>query len=155
MEKDFEVKRSGNMLDIWLDKELTTANAPALTEELSQFRNQGIEKIVFDVTGLIYISSAGLRTLFFAYHDLGSHAKIVFVNCAEEIRDVLDKVGMTSFIKFEEDLKKKSRFRINHLCDLEDGKIEQMAEQRKKNLDSFSANNDVVCYSMKMDQVED
>ena len=77
------------------------------------------------------------------------------MNCAEEIRDVLDKVGMTSFIKFEEDLEKKSRFRINHLCDLEDGKIEQMAEQRKKNLDSFSANNDVVCYSMKMDQVED
>jgi hypothetical protein len=76
----------------------------------------------------------------------------VFVNCAKEIYEVLDHVGMTSVIKFEESVRKKELYRQRKLCDLELGEIGQFTKERKKGLDVFAANNDVVCYSMKMGQ---
>jgi len=72
MEKNFEVKKDGSTLNVLLDDELSVANSPALTEELSKYRNQGIEKVVFDVTGLIYISSSGIRCIFYAFQELGN-----------------------------------------------------------------------------------
>jgi len=152
MENNFEVKKDGSTLNVLLDDELSVANAPALTKELSKYRNQGIEKVVFDVTGLIYLSSAGLRCIFYAFQELGQEPEIVFENCAKEIYGVLDHVGMTSVIKFEESLKKKELYRKRKLCNLNMGEIGQFTKERKKGLDDFAANNDVVCYSMKMGQ---
>ena len=152
MENNFEVKKDGSTLNVLLDDQLSVANAPALTKELSKYRNQGIEKVVFDVTGLIYLSSAGLRCIFYAFQELGQELEIVFENCAKEIYEVLDHVGMTSVIKFEKSLKKKELYRKRKLCNLNMGEIGQFTKERKKGLDDFAANNDVVCYSMKMGQ---
>lgn len=152
MENEFEVTKDGSTLNVLLDDELSVGNAPALTEELSKYRNQGIDKVVFDVTGLIYLSSAGLRCIFYAFQELGQEPEIVFENCAKEIYEVLDHVGMTSVIKFEKSLKKKELYRKRKLCNLNMGEIGQFTKERKKGLDDFAANNDVVCYSMKMGQ---
>ncbi len=152
MENEFEVTKDGSTLNVLLDDELSVGNAPALTEELSKYRNQGIDKVVFDVTGLIYLSSAGLRCIFYAFQELGQEPEIVFENCAKEIYEVLDHVGMTSVIKFEKSLKKKELYRKRKLCNLNMGEIGQLNKERKKGLDDFAANNDVVCYSMKMGQ---
>lgn len=152
MENEFEVTKDGSTLNVLLDDQLSVGNAPALTEELSKYRNQGIEKVVFDVTGLIYLSSAGLRCIFYAFQELGQEPEIVFENCAKEIYEVLDHVGMTSVIKFEESVRKKELYRKRKLCDMELGEIGQFTKERKKGLDDFAANNDVVCYSMKMGQ---
>lgn len=152
MENEFEVTKDGSTLNILLDDQLSVGNAPALTEELSKYRNQGIDKVVFDVTGLIYLSSAGLRCIFYAFQELGQEPEIVFENCAKEIYEVLDHVGMTSVIKFEKSLKKKELYRKRKLCNLNMGEIGQLNKERKKGLDDFAANNDVVCYSMKMGQ---
>lgn len=152
MENNFEVKKDGSTLNILLDDQLSVGNAPALTEELSKYRNQGIDKVVFDVTGLIYLSSAGLRCIFYAFQELGQEPEIVFENCAKEIYEVLDHVGMTSVIKFEKSLSKKELYRKRKLCNLNMGEIGQLTKERKKGLDDFAANNDVVCYSMKMGQ---
>lgn len=152
MENEFEVTKDGSTLNVLLDDELSVGNAPALTEELSKYRNQGIDKVVFDVTGLIYLSSAGLRCIFYAFQELGQEPEIVFENCAKEIYEVLDHVGMTSVIKFEESVRKKELYRKRKLCNLNMGEIGQLNKERKKGLDDFAANNDVVCYSMKMGQ---
>lgn len=152
MENEFEVTKDGSTLNILLDDQLSVGNAPALTEELSKYRNQGIDKVVFDVTGLIYLSSAGLRCIFYAFQELGQEPEIVFENCAKEIYEVLDHVGMTSVIKFEKSLKKKELYRKRKLCNLNMGEIGKLNKERKKGLDDFAANNDVVCYSMKMGQ---
>ena len=137
MENNFEVKKDGSTLNVLLDDELSVANSPALTEELSKYRN---------------ISSSGIRCIFYAFQELGQQPEIVFVNCAKEIYEVLDHVGMTSVIKFEESVRKKELYRQRKLCDLELGEIGQFTKERKKGLDVFAANNDVVCYSMKLGQ---
>ena len=100
MENQFDVKQEGAILTIVLGEELATANAPMLMEELNKYRNQGIEKVVFDATALKYIASSGIRTIIFAKQKLGSNPAIEFVNCAKDIYDVFEMTGIQDYITF-------------------------------------------------------
>ena len=82
------------------------------------------------------LSSSGLRVVYFAKQRLGNKPEIVFVNCAKEIYNTLKIIGLAPSIKFVK---------------VEGKKIVRKQEE----LDSFAANNDVVCYSMKLGQDED
>ncbi|MBR4809970.1 MAG: STAS domain-containing protein [Bacteroidales bacterium] len=100
MENQFEVKLNGSVLDIVLGEELATGNSPALMELLNQYRDKGVEKVVFDATALKYIASSGIRTIIFAKQKLGSNPAIEFVNCAKDIRDVFEMTGIQDYISF-------------------------------------------------------
>ena len=63
---------------------------------------------------------------------------------------MFDHVGLTAFIKFRENPEKKELYRRRMFCDLSIGEAEQISSDRKKGLEQFAANNDVVCYSMRM-----
>ncbi|MBQ1696890.1 MAG: STAS domain-containing protein [Bacteroidales bacterium] len=102
MENTFEVKKDGNVLEIVLGQELTTANAPALMDELNKYKNQGVEKVVFDATALKYIASSGIRTIIFAKQKLGGNPEIEFINCAKEIYSVFEMTGIQEYINFIE-----------------------------------------------------
>ena len=136
MGNDFTVTLNGTALIVELGRSLNTNNAPALTEELSKYKGQVIEKVVFDASVLMTLSSSGLRSVIYAKPRLGNKPEIVFVNCAKEIYNTLKIIGLTSSIKFVK---------------VEGKKI----IRRQEELDSFAANNDVVCYSMKLGQEED
>lgn len=136
MGNDFTVTLNGTALIVELGRSLNTNNAPALTEELSKYKGQVIEKVVFDASVLMTLSSSGLRSVIYAKQRLGNKPEIVFVNCAKEIYNTLKIIGLTSSIKFVK---------------VEGKKI----IRRQEELDSFAANNDVVCYSMKLGQDED
>jgi anti-anti-sigma factor len=130
---DFKVTKNGTTLLIELGRSLNTANAPILQEELSKYVGQDIEKVVFDASELLALSSSGLRTVYYAKQRLGHKPEIVFVNCAKEIYNTLKMIGLASSIKFL--------------------KVESKKIVRKQDeLDEFTANNDVVCYSMRLGQ---
>lgn len=133
---DFKVTKNGTVLIIELGRSLNTANAPILQEELAKFVGQAIEKVVFDASELLTLSSSGLRTVYFSKQRLGNKPEIVFVNCAKEIYNTLKMIGLASSIKFMNvDSKKVVR--------------------KQDSLDYYTANNDVVCYSMKLGQDDD
>lgn len=133
---DFKVTLNGTALLIELGRSLNTANAPILQEELTQYVGQQIEKVVFDASELLTLSSSGLRVVYYAKQRLGNKPEIVFVNCAKEIYSTLKMIGLASSIKF-----------VN---------VESKQVVRKKeDLEEFTANNDVVCYSMRLGQEED
>jgi anti-sigma B factor antagonist len=102
MEKDYEVRRDGPVLTVVLGEELAVANAPALLEELTLYRDQGVEKLVFDATQLTYLSSSGARVIFYCKKYLSANIEIVFVNCQKDVLDVLDLVGIRPYITFVE-----------------------------------------------------
>ena len=154
MEEFFLVTKDGTSLMIELGPKLHTPNAPALTEELSKYVGQDIEKIVFDATGLFYLSSAGIRVIFFASQRIGKSPVIEFVNCPEEIKGVLDHVGLTNTIKFVESEEKWKEFRREHLKDANRKELEEKTEIRRQALDNFEAHNDVVCETMRLGQEE-
>ena len=136
MSDDFKVSLNGTALIIETGKSLNTTNSPELIEELSKYVGQTIQKVVFDASELVTISSSGLRAIYFAKLRLVNSPEIVFVNCAKEIYNVLKMIGLTSSIKFMEIESKKT-------------------VRSRDNIEEFAANNDVVCYSMKLGQDED
>ena len=100
---------------------------------MTKFIGEAIEKVVFDASELLSVSSSGLRAIYFAKLKLGHQQEIIFVNCAKEIYDTLKMIGLASAIKF---------------LKVENKKVVRSTES----LEDFAANNDVVCYSMKMGQ---
>ena len=133
---DFKIAQNGTALVITLGRSLNTTNAPALQDELAKFMGEAIEKVVFDASELLSLSSSGLRVVYFAKQRLGQHPEIVFVNCAKEIYSTLKMIGLASSIKF---LKVENRKVV----------------RSKESLDEYAANNDVVCYSMRLGQDDD
>jgi len=100
MKNTFEVKKDGNVLNIVLNGQLATANAPALMEEVNKYKNQGVEKVSFDVTNLTYIASSGIRVVIFAKQKLGGNPEIEFINCSDEIYSVFEMTGIQNYINF-------------------------------------------------------
>ena len=133
---DFKVTLNGTALLIELGRSLNTTNAPALQEELTKYVGKPIEKVVFDASELLQLSSSGLRTVYYAKQRLGNKPEIVFVNCAKEIYHTLKLIGLASSIKF---------------MNIESKKV----IRKQDSLDEFTANNDVVCYSMRLGQDDD
>ena len=136
MNNDFKISLNGTSLLIELGRSLNTANAPILQEQLTKYVGQNIEKIVFDASELLTLSSSGLRVVYFSKQRLGNKPEIIFVNCAKEIYNTLKMIGLASAIKFI--------------------KVESKKLTRKKeDLEEFVANNDVVCNSMRLGESED
>ena len=100
IEKNYEVKKEGSVLTVLLGENLSVVNAPALTEEIDQYKGQDIEQVVFDATKLTYISSSGIRVILYCKKYLGKSPEIVFVNCNKDILDVFDLVGIIPYITF-------------------------------------------------------
>ena len=80
MNNDFKVSLNGTSLLIELGRSLNTANAPILQEQLTKYVGQNIEKIVFDASELLTLSSSGLRVVYFSKQRLGNKPEIIFVN---------------------------------------------------------------------------
>ena len=140
-ESNFNIKQKGRMLIVDLGYRLSIENAPTLQEQLTAYQGKGIQKIVFDATKLVYISSAGVRVVMYVYAKMGIK-KIEFMNCAQEIRDTLGKVGLAApLIKFVQGTSAQ-KTPANKWQ-------ERLAEMRQKDLEDFVAHNDVVVYQMK------
>ena len=52
-EDHFEVKKEGAVLTVVLGANLSVVNASALTDEINLYKGQDIEKLVFDLVGII------------------------------------------------------------------------------------------------------
>ena len=141
--KVLAVKRTGKTLFVNLGVELSVDNAHILQKNLGAWKGEDIEKIVFDATDLVFISSAGIRCVIFAIQELGQKPEIIFLNCAKEIIETFKMSGLIRFIKFIEDENK-------HVDSDDDDFRKKMEEIRQQELDDFAANNDVVCYQMKI-----
>ena len=139
-ENEFVIKKEGSILQVYLGFELSMANSTTLREMLSEYRGQDINRIVYDATDLVFLSSSGIRTILFAMQEIGDEPEIVFVNCANEICETFKIAGLANFFSFIDDERK-----AGHM----DGKI------RQEQLDKFAAHNDVVACQMKLGQNED
>ena len=90
------IKRSGNELTLALEGRLDTLTSPDLEEELED-KLDDVEMLIFDFTGLEYISSAGLRVLVGAAQAIDEHdGDMVIRNLSVPVRDVFDVTGFSN-----------------------------------------------------------
>lgn len=152
-ENEFVIKKEGSILQVYLGFELSMSNSTTLREMLSEYRGQDINRIVYDATDLVFLSSSGIRTILFAMQEIGDEPEIVFVNCANEISETFKIAGLANFFSFIDDERKAGHMDGNGTGGSEWDQEYNMIRQEQ--LDKFAAHNDVVACQMKLGQNED
>ena len=91
---------NGAELTVKLEGRLDTTTAPSLETKLHENLN-GISSLVFDMSSLTYISSAGLRVLLSAQKTMNKQGDMVLHNVSDEVREIFEVTGFTDILTIE------------------------------------------------------
>lgn len=87
-------------LMIALEGRLDTTTAPQLEQEL-QNSLAGVESLVFDLSGLEYLSSAGLRVLLYAQKVMNKQGRMTVRGANDMISEVFEITGFVDILNIE------------------------------------------------------
>lgn len=90
----------GAVCNIAIQGRLDTTTAPQLENELKTSLN-GISELNFDLAGLEYISSAGLRVLLSAQKVMNAQGSMKIKNVIPEVLEVFEITGFTDILTIE------------------------------------------------------
>ena len=93
--------KDASTLTIALEGRLDTTTAPQLEGELTTALDN-VEELIFDMTALDYISSAGLRVLLSAQKRMNKQGSMVVRHSKPEIMDIFDVTGFTDILTLED-----------------------------------------------------
>ena len=88
------------VLNVKVEGRLDTATAPALEEELAEVMDEA-EELVFDLEGLEYMSSAGLRILLATQKKMALKGGMKVVNVNDVIKEIFDITGFSDILTIE------------------------------------------------------
>lgn len=91
---------NGSELQIRLEGRLDTITAPQLEAELKGSIN-GVTELVFDLAGLEYISSAGLRVLLSSQKTMNKQGNMTIRNVVPEIMEIFEVTGFIDIFNIE------------------------------------------------------
>ena len=91
------VERSFEHVTLEITGRLDATTSPNLEKTVCELPDSTLE-LVFDVTGLEYISSAGIRVLLQAYKRMRRYAVMRVAGANETVREVLDIAGLSELI---------------------------------------------------------
>ena len=96
------IEKSANEteLNIKLTGRLDTTTSPELEKELKASLD-GITALIIDMTGLEYISSAGLRVLLSAQKSMNRQGEMKIKHVNETIMEILEVTGFTDILTIE------------------------------------------------------
>lgn len=97
---NFECFEKGSELVIALNGRLDTTTAPRLEAELKE-RLDGVEKLVFDFSGLSYISSAGLRVMLSTHKIMSRQGTMSITHVGDVIMEIFEVTGFTEILNIE------------------------------------------------------
>ena len=92
--------REGEKMQIVLEGRLDTTTAPQLEVELKRSIS-GITELIFDVAGLEYISSAGLRVLLAAQKVMNKQGSLTIRNVNSVVMEVFEITGFVDILTIE------------------------------------------------------
>ena len=93
---DIAKKVEGSTLTVTVTGQLDTVTAPQLESELSL---DEVEELVFDLSGVAYISSAGLRVLLSAYKTMAKKRGMKIIGSQPAVLEVFKITGLASIFK--------------------------------------------------------
>ena len=95
VERDFE------LVTLEVAGRLDTTTAPNLETVISELSGD-IKELVFDVSGVEYISSAGIRVVLGAHKKMNSNGGIMRIEKANDIvREVFEMTGLSEMLEQE------------------------------------------------------
>ena len=96
-----EIKRAAEETIIKLVGRLDTTTAPDLDKTINQ-DIADVKNLVFDIKGLQYLSSAGLRVLLGAQKKMQKIGTMKVTNVCEEIMEVFEMTGFSDILTIEQ-----------------------------------------------------
>lgn len=91
---DLHVQQEDKALVVAVSGKLDTLTAPTYESSALDLINEGATRIVLDMAGLSYISSAGLRSLIVTAKALkAKQGSLLLANVAGNVRDVFEMAG--------------------------------------------------------------
>ena len=97
---DIEKQKNGKKLDIKLVGRLDTKTAPELMEVIDNDLSD-VEELTFDLSELIYISSAGLRVILSAQKIMNQKGSMKVTNVQDIVMAVFESRGFVDILAFE------------------------------------------------------
>ena len=98
---EIKTTRNDSELTVALSGRLDTLTSPDLEDRLDE-ELEGVERLIFDLSELEYISSAGLRVLLGAYKMMEEYNGMLIRNVTEPVMDVFEVTGFSDVIDIEE-----------------------------------------------------
>ena len=96
------ISKENEQLNVSVTGRLDTNTAPDLEAAVNENR-QDAKIVKLDFTNLDYISSAGLRVVLIFHKTMeASGGKLIIFKPKEEVMDVFDMTGFSSFLRIEE-----------------------------------------------------
>lgn len=95
-----EIKRNADVTTIELAGRLDTTTAPALDKAINNDIGD-TKKLVLNVKGLKYISSAGLRVLLSAQKKMQKIGSMKVTNVCEDVMEVFEMTGFADILTIE------------------------------------------------------
>lgn len=90
----------GEKLTLALTGRLDTNSSPALEVELKQSVG-GVKELIFDFSGVEYISSAGLRILLAAQKVMNRQGEMKLIGVNEDVMEVFEITGFSDILTIE------------------------------------------------------
>ena len=97
---NIEKKENASELTVALTGRLDTTTAPELETELKASLD-GVTALTIDMTGLDYISSAGLRVLLSAQKLMNKQGEMKIVHVNETILEIFEVTGFSDILTIE------------------------------------------------------
>lgn len=98
---DISMVENGGELTVKLTGRLDTMTAPELDAKL-EGPKETADSLIFDMTDLEYVSSAGLRSLLSAQKAMNKKGgKMVVRNASEEVNEVFEVTGFSDILTIE------------------------------------------------------
>ena len=98
---NIQKNREDSRLGMVLEGRLDITTAPALEAEL-RTSLQDITDLTFDLTGLDYVSSAGLRVLLYAQKVMNKQGMMVITHVQPDVMEIFDVTGFVDILNIEE-----------------------------------------------------
>ena len=92
--------KAGNMLTLAIEGRIDTKTAPEL-EKVLDGTLDGITELVFDFTGVSYISSAGLRVLLKTQKQMNKQGSMTVIHANEDIMEIFEVTGFTDILNIK------------------------------------------------------
>jgi len=94
------MNRNDTQLTVNIQGRLDTLTAPELEEKLEDAL-EGVEKLIIDLEGLEYISSAGLRVILSVIKQMDEQGEMKLKNVCSDVMDVFEVTGFIDFLNIE------------------------------------------------------
>lgn len=95
-----EVNRNAEEVVIGVVGRLDTTTAPTLEKSINE-EVLNVQKLILDMEGLDYISSAGLRVLLSAQKKMQQIGSMKVINVCEQVMEVFEMTGFADILTIE------------------------------------------------------